>query len=210
MTSLFDVMYISYTVIDNVSIEMKENLMDYSKKLKTIRDTLGLSQEALGKRLGLSGAHISRLEKGKCIVSEKILQKYMDELGVDPVWLYSEQDDGKAWFANQKVESFDTLGLRVKQLRLEMKMSQNKFADYAGVQQADINRVESGKGTLGQQSLKRIAAAFHVGVDWLQYGDETRKHYPVDDSMIAYLWENEELREMICQRMNECCGKEQK
>lgn len=50
--------------------------MDYSKKLRIIREYLGLSQEALGKIISLTGAHISRLEKGKSGITNVILDKY--------------------------------------------------------------------------------------------------------------------------------------
>lgn len=45
-------------------INRGEKLMDYTGKILLIRKTLGLSQDALGKRIGLTGAHISRLETG--------------------------------------------------------------------------------------------------------------------------------------------------
>lgn len=57
--------------------------MDYGKKLRMIRESLGLSQEALGKRIGLTGAHISRLENGKSPITETILEKYVKAFGID-------------------------------------------------------------------------------------------------------------------------------
>lgn len=186
--------------------------MDYRKKLRTIRESLGLSQEALGKRIGLTGAHISGLENGKSGITDTILSKYVEGFGVDPEWLYSEDSDNnviveeKAIFAGQKIDGFNSLGDRIRELRLEMDMSQKKFAEYAGVQPSDISRVESGKATLGPQTLKRIAEALHVGIEWLQYGDESKKTYPVDGKMIEYLCQNDKLREMIYHYMDEDGG----
>ncbi len=181
--------------------------MNHSKKLRLIREKLGFSQEALGKRINHTGAHISRLENGKSAISDAILQSYITAFGVDPEWIKSELDSEEVRFVEQKIEGFDTLAGRVRNLRQEMEMSQNKFAEFTGVQQADINRVEAGKGTLGPQSLKRIAESCHVGMEWLLYGDNSKKLYPVDDKMIAYLWENELLRKKIYQSMVEDAGK---
>lgn len=177
--------------------------MDYSKKIRMIRETLGLSQAALGKSIGLTGAHISRLETGKSGIADSILDKYIEGFGVDPEWLNSEKEDEKVRFTGQKINCFNSLGDRIREMRLEMDLSQKKFAKYAGVQPSDINRVEAGKAALGPQSLKRIAEAFHVGIEWLQYGDESKKTYPVDGKMIEYLWQNEKLREMIYHYMDE-------
>ena len=179
--------------------------MDYSKKIRMIRETLGLSQAALGKSIDLTGAHISRLETGISAITDVILEKYVEAFGVDPEWLMSDKSEDIR-FTGNKIDGFNSLGNRIKEMRLEMDMSQKKFAEYAGVQPGDINRVESGKAALGPQSLKRIAEAFHVGIEWLQYGDESKKAYPVDGKMIEYLWKNEKLREMIYHYMDEDGG----
>ena len=183
-------------------------MVNYSKKIRMVRESLGLSQAALGSSIGLTNAHISRLESGKNDVSQTILQKYVDVFGVDPEWLNSEETDSKVKFIGNKIDGAETIGDRIKNLRLEMDMSQKKFAEYAGIHPSDINKVESGKASLGPQTLTRIAEAFHVGIEWLQYGDESKKTYPVDEKVIEYLWGHEKLREMIYQYMNENTGKE--
>lgn len=173
--------------------------MDYTRKLLLIRKILGLSQAALGKRIDLTGPHVYRLENGKSPITNVILDKYVEAFGVDPEWLMSENIEDIRFTG--EIDGFNSLGNRIKEMRLEMDMSQKKFAEYACVQPGDINRVESGKSALGPQSLKRIAEAFHVGIDWLQYGDENRKEYPVDQKMIDWLWDHPEMRKQIVEEM---------
>ncbi len=186
--------------------------MDYSRKLKLIRETLGLSQEAIGKRVGLSGAHISRLETGTYKITDKILDSYIDALGVDRVWLLSEENEAvngsgksafpeKAVFSEKRVEGVETLVDRVKTLRLKLGLSQNKFAENAGIPTATLNRFEAGKSGFAPESLKKIAEAYNVGLDWLQYGDERKKDFPVGDRLIEFLWAHKELREMLYHEM---------
>lgn len=43
--------------------------------LKEWRDFIGLSQEALGERIGVSGAHVSRIESGKRVWKPRHLQR---------------------------------------------------------------------------------------------------------------------------------------
>lgn len=175
--------------------------MNYSKKIRTLREFLGLSQDAFGKRIGLTGAYVFRLENEKAEVTDAILKKLVGAFGVDPEWMHEECEDETVRFTGKKVDGANSLGDRIRNMRLGMEMSQKRFAEYAGVQASDINRVEAGKATLGPQTLKRIAEAFHVGVEWLQYGDESKKAYPVDGKMIEYLWKNEKLREIIYRYM---------
>lgn len=182
-------------------INRGEKLMDYSKKILLIRKTLGLSQEALGKRIGLTGTHISRLETGISTITDTILEKYVEAFGVDPEWLKSEKEDEKVRFSGQRIDGFNSLGDRIREMRLERGLSQKKFAELAGVQPGDINRLEAGKAMLGPQSIKRIAEAFRVGIDWLQYGDENRKENPVDQKMIDWLWDHPEMRKRIVDEM---------
>lgn len=179
--------------------------MSFDRKLRLIRESLGLSQAALGKSIGLSGAYIFRLENGKANISEEVIKKYITSFGLDPEWMRSEDDEEIIY---QKPEGFASVGNRIKELRLDKGLSQRAFAKYAGVQPSDISRAESGKTSLGPQTLTRIAEAFHVGIEWLRYGDESKKTYPVDEKVIEYLWGHENLREMIYQYMNEDAGKE--
>lgn len=173
--------------------------MDYTRKLLLIRKTLGLSQAALGNRIDLTGPHVYRLENGKSEITDSILEKYVEFFGVDSGWLKSENEEDIRF--KGQIDGFNSLSDRNKEMRLEMGLSQKKFAEYAGVQPGDINRVESGKAALGPQSLKRIAEAFHVGIDWLQYGDENRKEFPVDPKMIDWLWDHPEMRKQIAEEM---------
>ena len=174
--------------------------MDYTKKIKTIRGTLGLSQEALGKRIGLTNAHISRLESGKSPITEAILEKYIEVFGVDPEWLNSENED-EIRFTVIQTDGLKSIGDRIRETRLEMGLSQKKFAEFAGIHPSDINKLESGKASLGPKTIGKIAEALHVGIDWLQYGDENRKEYPVDQKMIDWLWDNPEMRKQITEEM---------
>lgn len=50
--------------------------MDFSKKLKIVREKFGISQEALAREIGVSFATINRLESGKCFPSYYTLNNF--------------------------------------------------------------------------------------------------------------------------------------
>ena len=70
-----------------------------------------------------------------------------------------------------------------------------------------ISQVESRENKIGFASAERIAGAVKVGVDWLLYGNEEKKHYPVNDRLVAWLWHHEDLRKILWEKIeNEECG----
>ena len=56
--------------------------MEYSKKIKLIREKMILTQEELAIALGVSSVTVCRWEKGKCeptIKVKKIIKKYIED-----------------------------------------------------------------------------------------------------------------------------------
>lgn len=71
-----------------------------NERLKDLRKTLNLSQDAFGERIGMSGGAISLLEKGKRNVTEQVVKSICREYSVDYMWLttgdgemFMESDD---------------------------------------------------------------------------------------------------------------------
>lgn len=71
-----------------------------NERLKDLRKTLNLSQDAFGERIGMSGGAISLLEKGKRNITEQVVKSICREYSVDYMWLttgdgemFMESDD---------------------------------------------------------------------------------------------------------------------
>ena len=58
-----------------------------NERLNLLRKTLNISQEEFGKRLGVTGASISRLEKGERNITEQMIKSICREFNVDYIWL---------------------------------------------------------------------------------------------------------------------------
>lgn len=58
-----------------------------NERLKTIRKELSLSQEAFGKKLGVTGTAISRMEIGNRAVTEQMILAICREFNVREEWL---------------------------------------------------------------------------------------------------------------------------
>lgn len=73
----------------------------FGENVKRYRKKLGLSQEQLAERLGISANHLSVIETGTKFVTYKLLEKIIAELRVMPA----------ALFFTPGSESFDESGL---------------------------------------------------------------------------------------------------
>lgn len=60
-----------------------------NERIKQLRAALDISQEAFGKRLGVTGAAVSRMEKGERAVTEQMVLAVAREFNVNEEWLRS-------------------------------------------------------------------------------------------------------------------------
>ena len=64
-----------------------------------------------------------------------------------------------------------TLGERIKKVRKELDLTQQKFADRLGVKQNTIALIESGKRNTSDQLLFSVCREFNVSETWLRSGE---------------------------------------
>ena len=66
-----------------------------------------------------------------------------------------------------------------------------------------INRIEVGRVTLIDERAEAIANALDVEKNWLLFGEEFNISYPINDKMLKWLNEHEEVRKDLWMRINE-------
>lgn len=71
-------------------------------RLRHLRKLLELSQEDFGKRLGVTGASISRLEKGERSITEQMVLSICREYNVREEWLRDGLGDEDSPFVRQE------------------------------------------------------------------------------------------------------------
>lgn len=64
-----------------------------NERIKELRKTLGLSQEAFAERLGLKGSAVSHLESGRRNVTTQNINAICREFGVNEEWLRTGSGD---------------------------------------------------------------------------------------------------------------------
>lgn len=81
---------------------------------------------------------------------------------------------------------------RVKQIRLALGLSGEKFGQALGVQRNAISRIETGKNGLSEQMLLAICREYGVNETWLRTG-EGEMFVPMDDLSLDELASREGL-----------------
>lgn len=61
--------------------------------------------------------------------------------------------------------------------------------------------IENKGFTLTQRKAKIIGKVLEVGDDWILTGNERNKYYPVNDEMIEFLKDHEDLRKELWQKI---------
>lgn len=61
-----------------------------------------------------------------------------------------------------------TQGERVKNIRVSLKLTMEKFGERLGVTKTAISRIENGERGLTEQMIKSICREFNVNEDWLR------------------------------------------
>jgi transcriptional regulator with XRE-family HTH domain len=101
-------------------------------RLHHLRKTLKLSQEDFGKRLGVTGASISRLEKGERNITEQMILSICREFNVNEKWLRHNEGEMFLPFEDEVAEMVSQL-LEVSNpfydLILDMMVSFNELDD---------------------------------------------------------------------------------
>lgn len=82
--------------------------METFERIKYLRKTLNLSQEAFGERLGVKKAAISKIEKGENGLKEQLAKLICKEFNVDYLWL--QGDDKVDMFRKAPKDIIDKLG----------------------------------------------------------------------------------------------------
>lgn len=60
------------------------------------------------------------------------------------------------------------LGIRIRELRKQRRMTQNELAERSGTSQGYITRIESGRHTMTMAVLARIASALDTEIDLIE------------------------------------------
>jgi transcriptional regulator with XRE-family HTH domain len=174
--------------------------MDYKKfgaLLRKIRLNSGMTITEFGMIIGYSESSIQEVEDGRRIPAKAYLRAVSDKMNIPIELLENHEGNEQKILAKVNSKKQKNAGERVHELRTEMNMTLKKFGQYIHSSPETVRKIEQEITPLTKKQAQRISEACHVGTEWLLYGDESMKLYPVDDEMILFLKRHPEVRKEI-------------
>ena len=170
------------------------------EKVRQLRESLGLRRTEFGAKIGYSCERIQRIEDGIVSVGDELCEKICKEYKIDMEWWLSEENID----VNSLRESEDELRrARLRQAYKDSGITHRELAKRSHTSVSALSEVMSGKKPLTISYAKKIEEPLGVGADWLLYGDEEAKEYPLTDAMMKYIKTHPEIRKEIKEKMDE-------
>ena len=136
--------------------------MTVGEKIRQYRLIKGLTQKELGRLSETAETTVRQYEGGKRTPRIDQIEKIAAALGVTPT-------DLMGW--NKDTFSTDSINQRVKELRLNLGLSQDDFGNAIGLSKSGISNIENGTRSVRETHIKLICSAFDVDETWLRSGE---------------------------------------
>ena len=134
--------------------------------LKYCREELEMTQEELGYVFGVSRKTISGWETSSNIIPFSKLIKFCNlyDYSLDFVMGLTRNNNRN----NAKIKTNKNLiGLRLKDLRNSLNLTQEKFANKFGISQTTYSHYETGFNLITTTNAYSICKTYNVSMDWL-------------------------------------------
>ncbi len=147
---------------------MDKNVTVIEERIFNIRERIGYTQEELAKKLGVSRSLVNNWENGYANISLKQLIKlaYIYQVPIDYLLGIIEEIDD---YEYHYIDTMDlkSIGLKLKEIRKNNKMTQDKFAQKIDTKRSSISYYEIGRMMISTADLKQICETFGVSADYI-------------------------------------------
>ena len=140
--------------------------MNYGNKLKLIRTSELLSQEQIAESLNINRSTYKEYELQNSILPSKYLWELGDVLNVSIDYIFDFKKKKKYNSKNNKLDKIKS-GIRLKELRKELKLTQLKLATILNTTQSVIADYEKGRYLIATPFLYTICQKYHISADYL-------------------------------------------
>lgn len=132
--------------------------------LKIAREDLEMTQKELGLVLGVSEFTISGWETGKDYIPLRHLIKLCNQydLSIDYILGFTRKNED---YSKINKINKNTIGNKLKNIRLEHNYTQYKIADEIEISQSSYSNFESGRNIISSIALYTLAKKFKLSID---------------------------------------------
>lgn len=150
-------------------MDIVEDLTIIELRLKELREKKHLTQEKLAKELKVSRSLIGMWERGLANISLKKIIKISHFYQVPIDYLLGIIDNINHEIEYNYITKIDlkSMGTRLRQIRKEHRLTQEKFAMKIDTQRSSISYYEIGRMCITTADLKQICETFGVSADYI-------------------------------------------
>lgn len=140
-------------------------IMNYGEKIKNLREDNDIKQIEMAEMLGLKKNMYCMYENEYQVIPAKYLLQIANILNVSIDYIFGFTDEKN--YINIKEFNIFISGQRIKELRKNYKLSQNKVADILNTSQSMVNYYEKGKNIISTLFLFSLCKRFSISADYL-------------------------------------------
>ena len=175
--------------------------METGKLLRELRNYLKISARDFSAKLGVVPTTLYWYENGGTL-TENHIEDICNEFDVDINYFKGtmtlEDAVDYSGYNHQRIE-------RIRDMMNERGIKTNKeLSLMSGVSTTRLSDIMTEKNMLTEDKAQKIADALEVGIDWILYGDQEKKDFPLNEKMAKWLWKHPEERERIWKKMEDC------
>ena len=178
-----------YTII---SEPVKSNIL-------AVKRVLHLTNAKIGEATGISGSTVSTYITGCREADVSWFDRFCEVYHLDTEWFY--HGTGEPIFTEKptSLETKNTDGsvARLRAVRKKLQLNQTEAAEKIGISRQHYSKIERGLCKISDRVAEKIEDGFGVGKEWLMYGNEARKTFPISKGIIDFLWDNESERKRL-------------
>lgn len=156
--------------------------MAIGERFVQLRHHLGITQAELGGKIGFSGSHISKLERGLTEPSDEILFSVSNATSARLEWL--KKGEGAMFDTEVSPADYASVGERIRKARKKCGYTQKELAGKVKCTYETVSKAELGKLTPSDRWLKKVSDVCFVSMQWLLTGqEENEEKQLLDQSM---------------------------
>lgn len=138
--------------------------MTTGDRIKQLRNTLGMSQEELGQKVGVKKAAINKYETGIVVnLKRSVIDKLSAALHTTPAYLMGWEDEK----TNAPLDIPPNFPARLRYLREQKGETQEQLAEEMGYDLEDITKWEAGESRPEFKEFSELTRHFDTNLDFL-------------------------------------------
>lgn len=141
--------------------------MNYGQKIKELRERNGITQKELSRYLGIDAKLYSHYETEDRIIPCKHLYAISLYFNVSLDYLFEFSNVRNYEARKNQVINKIAVGIKLKELRKELKLTQKKLAEILNTTQSVIAEYENGKNLIATPFLYTICKKYNISADYL-------------------------------------------